>query len=408
MSKVAQSERIHIAFIGRRNVGKSSLMNRFIGQDLVIVSDIPGTTTDPVKKAMELLPFGPVVLIDTAGIDDVGELGQKRIDKTIKIISESDFVILVLDSQNDLSEYEINLIKQLQELELPFIVVINKSDLGIKYELIKKLNENNLSFLSVSCINEEGIFQLKEKIAKLLPAEDDLPLVSDLIKQHDIIVLVVPIDLGAPKGRLIMPQVQTIRESLDKDAIVVVAKDKELRAALDKLKTPPKLVVTDSQAIMKVNADVPDEIPLTTFSILMARYKGDLQEYVKGILRIEELKDGDKVLIAEACSHHAQEDDIGRVKIPRWLRLHTKKKLEIDVKSGHDFPENLDEYKLIIHCGGCTLTRKMMQTRIKQARYMGVPIVNYGVAISYMHGAIPRALEPFPEAINEWKKISKF
>jgi len=408
LSKVAQSERIHIAFIGRRNVGKSSLMNRFIGQDLVIVSDIPGTTTDPVKKAMELLPFGPVVLIDTAGIDDVGELGQKRIDKTIKIISESDFVILVLDSQNDLSEYEINLIKQLQELELPFIVVINKSDLGIKYELIKKLNENNLSFLSVSCINEEGIFQLKEKIAKLLPAEDDLPLVSDLIKQHDIIVLVVPIDLGAPKGRLIMPQVQTIRESLDKDAIVVVAKDKELRAALDKLKTPPKLVVTDSQAIMKVNADVPDEIPLTTFSILMARYKGDLQEYVKGILRIEELKDGDKVLIAEACSHHAQEDDIGRVKIPRWLRLHTKKKLEIDVKSGHDFPENLDEYKLIIHCGGCTLTRKMMQTRIKQARYMGVPIVNYGVAISYMHGAIPRALEPFPEAINEWKKISKF
>lgn len=408
MSKVAQSERIHIAFIGRRNVGKSSLMNRFIGQDLVIVSDIPGTTTDPVKKAMELLPFGPVVLIDTAGIDDVGELGQKRIDKTIKIISESDFVILVLDSQNDLSEYEINLIKQLQELELPFIVVINKSDLGIKYELIEKLNENNLSFLSVSCINEEGIFQLKEKVAKLLPVKDDLPLVSDLIKQHDIIVLVVPIDLGAPKGRLIMPQVQTIRESLDEDAIVVVAKDKELRAALDKLKTPPKLVVTDSQAIMKVNADVPDEIPLTTFSILMARYKGDLQEYVKGILRIEELKDGDKVLIAEACSHHAQEDDIGRIKIPRWLRLHTKKQLEIDVKSGHDFPENLDEYKLIIHCGGCTLTRKMMQTRIKQARYMGVPIVNYGVAISYMHGAIPRALEPFPEAINEWKKISKF
>lgn len=408
MSKVAQSERIHIAFIGRRNVGKSSLMNRFIGQDLVIVSDIPGTTTDPVKKAMELLPFGPVVLIDTAGIDDEGELGQKRIDKTIKIISESDFVILVLDSQNDLSEYEINLIKQLQELVLPFIVVINKSDLGIKYGLIEKLNEHNLSFLAVSCINEEGIFQLKEKVAKLLPVEEDLPLVSDLIKQHDIIVLVVPIDLGAPKGRLIMPQVQTIRESLDEDAIVVVAKDKELRAALDKLKIAPKLVVTDSQAIMKVNADVPDEIQLTTFSILMARYKGDLQEYVKGILRIEELKDGDKVLIAEACSHHAQEDDIGRVKIPRWLRLHTKKQLEIDIKSGHDFPENLDEYKLIIHCGGCTLTRKMMQTRIKQARYMGVPIVNYGVAISYMHGAIPRALEPFPEAINEWEKISKF
>ncbi len=221
-------------------------------------------------------------------------------------------------------------------------------------------------------------------------------------------MLVVPIDLGAPKGRLIMPQVQTIRESLDEDAIVVVTKDKELRATLDKLKALPKLVVTDSQAIMKVTADVPDEILLTTFSILMARYKGDLTEYVKGIEKMENLQDGDKVLVAEACSHHAQEDDIGRVKIPRWLRLHTRKQLEIDVKSGNDFPENLNEYQLIIHCGGCTLTRKMMQTRIKQAKYSGVPIVNYGVAISYMQGALPRALEPFPEAILEWQKISKF
>ncbi len=408
MNKVAQSERIHIAFIGRRNVGKSSLMNRFIGQDLVIVSNVPGTTTDPVKKAMELLPFGPVVLIDTAGIDDVGELGQKRISKTTKIISESDFVILVLESQTDLSEHEITLIDQLQEFQLPYLIVINKSDLGIKYELIERLNQLQLKYHTVSCLNDDGVFQLKEKVAKLLPADEELPLVSDLIKQHDIIVLVVPIDLGAPKGRLIMPQVQTIRESLDEDAIVVIAKDKELKAALEKLKVPPKLVVTDSQAIMKVNADVPDEIPLTTFSILMARYKGDLQEYVKGIVRIEELQDGDKVLVAEACSHHAQEDDIGRVKIPRWLRLHTKRELEIDIKSGHDFPDNLDEYRLIIHCGGCTLTRKMMQTRIKQAKYLGVPIVNYGVAISYMHGAMPRALEPFPEAVIEWKKISKF
>ncbi len=408
MNKIAQSERLHIAFIGRRNVGKSSLMNRFIGQDLVIVSNVPGTTTDPVKKAMELLPFGPVVLIDTAGIDDVGELGQKRISKTTKIISESDFVILVLDSQTDLSEHEITFIDQLQKFQLPYLIVINKSDLGIKYELVEKLNQLQLQYHTVSCINDDGIFQLKEKVAKLLPSDEELPLVSDLIKQHDIIVLVVPIDLGAPKGRLIMPQVQTIRESLDEDSIVVIAKDKELRAALEKLKVPPKLVVTDSQAIMKVNADVPDEIPLTTFSILMARYKGDLQEYVKGIVRIEELQDGDKVLVAEACSHHAQEDDIGRVKIPRWLRLHTKKKLEIDVKSGHDFPDNLVEYKLIVHCGGCTLTRKMMQTRIKQAKYMGVPIVNYGIAISYMHGAMPRALEPFPEAIIEWNKISKF
>jgi len=405
LSKVAQSERIHIAFIGKRNVGKSSLMNRFIGQDLVIVSETPGTTTDPVKKAMELLPFGPVVLIDTAGIDDVGELGQKRISKTTKIISECDFAIFVLDSQSKLTEQEISLVKHLKEFELPFISVINKSDLGINYELVEKLNELDLKYHSVSCISENGIYELKEKVVKLLPHDEELPLVSDLIKQHDIIVLVVPIDLGAPKGRLIMPQIQTIRESLDEDAIVVVAKDKELRAALSKLNENPKLVVTDSQAIMRVNADVPDEIPLTTFSILMARYKGDLPEYVKGLKRIEELENGDKVLIAEACSHHAQEDDIGKIKIPRWLRLHTKKNLEIEVKSGHDFPENLSEYKLIVHCGGCTLTRKMMQTRIKQAKFIGVPIVNYGVAISYMHGAIPRALMPFPEAISIWEQI---
>lgn len=407
MSKVAQSERIHIAFIGKRNVGKSSLMNRFIGQDLVIVSDIPGTTTDPVKKAMELLPFGPVVLIDTAGIDDIGELGEKRISKTTKIISESDFVILVLDSQSDLTEQETQLIKQLKEFELPFIIVINKSDLGINFRLIEKLEEFNLPFHTVSCYNEEGIEQLKEKVINLLPVEEDRPLVSDLIQKNDIIVLVVPIDLGAPKGRLIMPQVQTIRESLDSDSIVVVTKETELKNALDQLNFPPKLVVTDSQAISKVNAEVPYEIPLTTFSILMARYKGDLTEYVKGIARIEELKDGDKVLIAEACSHHAQADDIGRVKIPKWIRNHTKKNLVIDVKSGHDFPEDLDEYKLIIHCGGCTLTRKMMQTRIKQAKYVDVPIVNYGVAISYMHGAIPRALQPFPEAMIEWGKTIK-
>lgn len=405
MSKVAQAERIHIAFIGQRNVGKSSLMNKIIGQDLVIVSDTPGTTTDPVRKAIELLPFGPVVLIDTAGIDDVGELGEKRISKTVKVISESDFALLVLDSQSKLSQQERNLIDHLKQLEIPFLAVINKSELGINYELVEELNANEVQFHSVSCVTNDGIYQLKEKMIKLLPSDEEIPLVGDLLKQHDVIVLVVPIDLGAPKGRLIMPQVQTIRESLDVDAIVVVAKDKELRAALGKLANPPKLVVTDSQAIMRVAADVPDEIPLTTFSILMARYKGDLPEYVKGLRRIEELQNGDKVLVAEACSHHAQEDDIGKVKIPRWLRNHTKKDLTIDVVNGHDYPENLSEYKLIIHCGGCMLTRRMMQQRIKQAKYVGVPIVNYGVAISYMHGAVPRALEPFDEAISAWNGL---
>ncbi|MDP2038316.1 MAG: [FeFe] hydrogenase H-cluster maturation GTPase HydF, partial [Ignavibacteria bacterium] len=399
------AERIHIAFVGQRNVGKSSLMNRIIGQDLVIVSETPGTTTDPVRKAMELLPFGPVVLIDTAGIDDVGELGEKRIGKTVKVISEADFALLVLDSQAKLSEQERNLIEHLKQLEIPFLAVINKAELGINYELVEELNSKQVPFHSVSCLSGDGIYNLKEKIIKLLPSDEDIPLVGDLLKQHDVIVLVVPIDLGAPKGRLIMPQVQTIRESLDVDAIVVVAKDKELRAALGKLAQPPKLVVTDSQAIMRVAADVPDEIPLTTFSILMARYKGDLPEYVRGLKRIEELQNGDKVLVAEACSHHAQEDDIGKVKIPRWLRLHTKKDLIIDVVNGHDYPENLSEYKLIVHCGGCMLTRKMMQQRIKQAKFVGIPIVNYGVAISYMHGAVPRALEPFDEAISAWNGL---
>jgi len=406
LNSVSQSERVHIAFIGRRNVGKSSLMNKFIGQDLVIVSEIPGTTADPVKKSMELLPFGPVVLIDTAGIDDIGDLGEKRISKTVKIISEADYAVLVLDSQQKLSEEERNLLAHLKKLDLPFLAVINKTELGIDYALIEELNQYGIKYHSVSCLTGVGVHELKEKISKLLPREEDPPLIGDLVKQHDVIVLVVPIDLGAPKSRLIMPQVQTIRESLDEDAIVIVAKDKELRAALGKLNQPPKLVVTDSQAIMRVNADVPDNIPLTTFSILMARYKGDLPEYVKGLRRIEELRNGDKVLVAEACSHHAQEDDIGKVKIPRWLRLHTKKNLEIDIKNGHDFPENLAEYKLIIHCGGCMLTRKAMQVRIKQAKLMGVPIVNYGVAISYMHGAVPRALQLFDEAISVWNEVS--
>ena len=407
MSNVAQSERTHIAFIGRRNVGKSSLMNKFIGQDLVIVSDTPGTTTDPVKKSMELLPFGPVVLIDTGGIDDVGELGDKRIDKTVRIISEANFALVVLDSQSPISSDEQNLLDHLRKLDLPFLVVLNKSDLGTNYQIIEELKKVGIKFHSVSCRTGDGIYELKEKVSALLPAEEEHPLVGDLIKQHDVIVLVVPIDLGAPKGRLIMPQVQTIRESLDEDAIVMVVKDKELRAALGKLSQPPKLVVTDSQAIMRVSADVPDEIPLTTFSILMARYKGDLAEYVNGIKRIEELKHGDKVLIAEACSHHEQEDDIGKVKIPRWLRLHTKKNLDIDIMHGQDFPENLSEYKLIVHCGGCMLTRRAMQMRIKQAKIAEVPIVNYGLAISYMHGVIPRVLLPFSEAIAAWQTSNK-
>jgi [FeFe] hydrogenase H-cluster maturation GTPase HydF len=405
LNNLPKSERKHIAFIGRRNAGKSSLLNVFIGQELCIVSDVPGTTTDPVKKAMELLPFGPVVLIDTAGIDDVGELGEKRISKTIKVISSADFVIIVLDAAQNLSEEEHKLFKDLNKLETPFVVVINKTDTGINENLISGLNKLQIHPLKVSCKEKKGIDELKEKVINLIPKEIEPPLIGDLVRQQDIIVLVVPIDLGAPKGRLILPQVQTIREALDEDTIVVVTKDKELRAALDNLKNPPKLVVTDSQAIMRVAADVSEDIPLTTFSILMARYKGDLPTFVRGLMRVEELEHGDKVLIAEACSHHAQEDDIGRIKIPRWLRLHTKRDLEINYANGEDYPENLSDYKLVVHCGGCMLTRKMIQRRLNEAKLMEVPIVNYGVLISYMHGAIPRAILPFEEAIYEWQKL---
>ena len=406
MNKVVASERTHIAFVGKRNAGKSSLVNKFIGQDLVIVSETPGTTTDPVKKAMELLPYGPVVLVDTAGIDDSGELGEKRISKTLKVISGVDFAIVVLESQKNLSAEELNLFQHLNQLDIPFIAAINKSELGVNYELLESLKKESIRYLTVSCKTDKGILELKDRIIKDLPQDAHLLLVGDIVKKHDIILLVVPIDSGAPKGRIILPQVQTIREALDVNSIVVVVQHHDLKEALSKLSTPPKLVVTDSQAIESVSKDVPDEIPLTTFSIMMARYKGDLREYVRGLKRIDELEDGDKVLISEACSHHAQEDDIGSVKIPRWLRDYSKKELQIDIRNGLEYPDNLTEYKIIIHCGGCMLTRKAMQQRINESRLANVPIINYGMLISYMHGAIPRAIKPFGEAISEYNKTT--
>jgi [FeFe] hydrogenase H-cluster maturation GTPase HydF len=405
LNKVADSNRPHIAVVGRRNVGKSSLVNALLGQDLSIVSDIAGTTTDPVKKALELLPYGPVVLVDTAGIDDEGELGRQRISKTIKILSSSDFALVVVDARETLQSKELELFAYLDKLQINYIVAVNKIEFGVNPELLDELKELRIVHFEVSCKEKAGIDELKRKMIRLLPSDNEPPLVSDIVSQGDVIVLVVPIDLGAPKGRLIMPQVQTIREALDEDTIVVVCKDKELRSTLDNLKNYPDLVITDSQAIMRVAADVPEKVKLTTFSILMARHKGELPVFVRGLRRVEELQNGDKVLVAEACSHHAQEDDIGTVKIPRWLRNHTRKDLQIDVIHGHDFPDNLSDYKLIVHCGGCMLTRRAMQTRINEAKLMDVPIVNYGVLISYMHGAIPRALLPFEEAIAEWEKV---
>ncbi len=405
MNNTANAERLHIAIVGKRNVGKSSLINALLNQEISIVSEMPGTTTDPVKKAVELLPFGPVVIVDTAGIDDEGELGQKRISKTIKAISTADFAIVVLDGRERLSSEEEELFRYMDKISLEYLIAVNKIELGINPALLKELKLLRGLHFEISCKENAGIEFLKNEMIRVLPRDQERPLIGDLVGQGDLVVLVVPIDLGAPKGRLIMPQVQTIREALDENTIALVVKDKELRSAISYLKVLPDLVVTDSQAIMSVMADIPEEVPLTTFSILMARYKGDLTEFVRGLRIVEELDNGDKVLIAESCTHHAREDDIGTVKIPGWLRLHTKKDLQIDIVHGQDFPDNLSEYKLIIHCGGCMFTRKTMLARINQTKLFDIPIVNYGVLISYMHGAIPRALQPFDEAVAEWEKM---
>ncbi len=403
MSNTPKSERKHIVFLGRRNAGKSSLVNAIAGQSLSIVSEIPGTTTDPVSKSMELLPFGPVVLVDTAGYDDDSVLGIKRIEKTYKALSTADFVVLVIAADDTVSMEDIQQMDFLKKEKLSFLVVRSKSDL-MSLPFADETNAQlNLAPEYISIKDETSIESLKNKISVSIPEEIEPPLCSDLIRQGDIVILVTPIDLGAPKGRLILPQVQTIRESLDSSAVTIVVKDKELRAALAALNRNPALVICDSQAITRVAADTPIDVPLTTFSILMARYKGNLGIFVSGLKAFEQLKNGDKILIAESCTHHAQEDDIGKVKIPRWIRNHTKKQIGFEFSQGNDFPENVRDYKLIIHCGGCMLTRKAMLSRLKQASYQDIPIVNYGMIISYLHGAFPRAIEIFPEAMNVWQ-----
>jgi [FeFe] hydrogenase H-cluster maturation GTPase HydF len=406
LNQVAKAERVHIAIVGKRNVGKSSLINSLTNQELSIVSEIAGTTTDPVAKAVELLPYGPVVIVDTAGIDDEGELGRKRISKTFKSLSSADFVIIVLDAIEQINNCEADLITHIQKIGTPLIAVVNKIELGTNPTLLDELRALEVIHFEVSCKENVGIDSLKRNLIQLLPADVEFPLIGDLVDKGDVVVMVVPIDLGAPKGRIIKPQVQAIREALDENTICLVVKEKELGLALSSLKNPPELVITDSQAIMHVVKEVPENVKLTTFSILMARQKGDLTELVNGLKKVDKLENGDKILIAEACTHHAQADDIGTVKIPRWLNLHTNKELIIDIKHGLDFPENLSEYKLVVHCGACMFTRKTMNVRIKQAKLMNVPIVNYGVLISYMHGAIPRVLKPFPRAYTEWYNLS--
>ncbi|QER42602.1 [FeFe] hydrogenase H-cluster maturation GTPase HydF [Thermodesulfobacterium sp. TA1] len=391
---IPRGQRLHIAFFGRRNVGKSSLINALTGQELAIVSDVPGTTTDPVIKAMEILPLGPVVVIDTAGIDDVGKLGELRKKKSYEVLNKTDLILLVIDPKIGLGEFEEEVIKRAQEYNTPIVYVINKIDL---YPEAK-----NGAFLEpkvfVSALTGEGIDELKQVIIKHAPKDWALPtIVGDLINPGDVVFCVVPVDKAAPKGRLILPQQMVIRDIIDNEAIAFVVKERELAYALEQLKKKPSLVITDASVYTKVSADTPPDVRLTSFSILFARYKGDLQTLVEGILAIKNLKPGDKVLIAEACTHHPLEDDIGRVKIPRWLRAQVGQDLEIEVKAGGGpLPENLEEYKLIVHCGACMLNRKEMLSRIMQAKRAGVPIVNYGVILAHMHGILKKALSPFP------------
>ena len=403
LNKTPNANRLHIAIFGKRNMGKSTLINAITNQNIAIVSDYAGTTTDPVYKAMEILPIGPVVLIDTAGFDDEGALGELRIEKTLEVIKKTDIALLVVDSKG-FSYFDVNIINKLKETNTPFIVVLNKSDLNDSNCIfLEELKSEDYIFTQVSAKEKIRIEELKNLIIKHSPKSFEQPsILGELINPGDHVVLVTPIDTGMPKGRLILPQVQMIRDILDNDAIVHQCKEKELRYLLDSLKIKPKLVITDSQVFSSVSADTPEDIALTSFSILFAKYKGDLFKLVEGAKALKNLKAGDKVLIAEACTHHAQPDDIGTVKIPRWIKSHINSDIIFEFTSGRDYPDNLHEYKLVIHCGACTLNRKEMLNRIESSLEKGTPIINYGLCIAYLHGIFERALKPFPEVYYEW------
>jgi len=430
MQSIPKGMKAHIGIFGKRNVGKSSILNALTKQDISIVSETAGTTTDPVEKSMELLPLGPVLFVDTAGIDDEGALGLQRVEKTKKVIDRIDLAIIVADF-NGFDKFEELLIKEFETRKTPFIIVVNKIDElypsplegeGIfqhesKARVLEKLGEGSLAQLQeyevdivyTSALLKKGIDDLKQAIIKNVPESffSETSIASDLIKAGEVAVLVVPIDLEAPKGRLILPQVQTIRDLLNNDSIVMVTKERELKKTLDNLKTPPALVITDSQAFLKVSADVPRNIKLTSFSILFARFKGELNEFVKGTLAIEDLKSGDKILICESCTHHAIGDDIGRVKIPRWITQYTGKKLEFEHYAGHDFPPNIKDYALIIHCGACMTNRREILSRILKAKEANVPMTNYGLTIAYSLGIFERALEPFEGAKLIYDELTK-
>ena len=404
MQETPRGLRLHIGLFGRRNVGKSSLINALTGQAVSIVSDQPGTTTDPVEKPLELAPVGPVLFVDTAGIDDDGALGQARVRRTEAVLERVDLALLVLGPEG-ISRFETDLAATLRDRGTPMLVVRNKADLAAPEAAVAGLGAEALA---VSALTGSGIDALRQAITRLAPAArlEEPRLAGDLVPAGELAVLVVPIDLGAPKGRLILPQVQVIREMLDSDALTLVVKERELSGALDRLKTPPRLVICDSQVVLKASADTPPTIPLTTFSILMARFKADLDRLAAGAAAIPRLKPGDRVLIGETCGHHPLADDIGRVKIPRWLNQYVGGGIKIEVAAGKDFPDDLSPYSLIIQCGGCTVTRRAMLARLDRAGRQGVPMTNYGVAISLLQGVLPRALGCFPSALAAFERAA--
>lgn len=393
--------RIHIGFFGRRNAGKSSLLNAVTGQDIALVSETKGTTTDPVYKAMELLPLGPVMLIDTPGIDDEGHLGELRVNKTKQVLNKTDVAVLVVDSVEGITEIEEEMISLFQEKEVPYLIVYNKKDLEGSRKITKKsgMEEKGLAdnAIAVSALLKEGIFELKEKLAHFVKTEENrFQIVGDLLRPMDVVILVIPIDAAAPKGRLILPQQQVIRDILEAGAVSVVARDTELKQTFDKVGQKPYMVITDSQAFKQVAADTPEDVFLTSFSILMARRKGFLETAVKGVLALDSVQDGDKILIAEGCTHHRQCDDIGTVKLPKWIREYTGKEPEFIFCSGTEFPEDLTTYRLIVHCGGCMLNEREVRYRMKCAVDQKIPFTNYGITIAYINGILKRSVEMLP------------
>ena len=401
MNQTPASERVHISFFGKRNAGKSSVINAVTGQDLAIVSSVRGTTTDPVYKTMELLPLGPVMIIDTPGIDDEGELGALRVRKSYQVLNKTDIAILVVDSTTGKGEEELALIHRFHKKGISYLVVYNKIDLLSGEEVRDLAMSVRPGEVLVSAADGMNIQELKEKIATLKPEDTHkYPLIQDLIKPLDLVILVVPIDKAAPKGRLILPQQQTIRDVLEAGAAAIVIKENELSNTLKTLGKSPKIVITDSQVFARVSEETPEDIWLTSFSILFARFKGNLKTAAAGAAALDRLKDGDKILISEGCTHHRQCDDIGTVKLPRWIRNYTGKDLEFEYSSGRDFPEDVTKYSLIVHCGGCMLNEREMRYRQKCALDQEIPITNYGIAIAYMQGILKRCVEMFPDVLS--------